>query len=125
MPKAPQSEQEFLRVRTLARQILVEHGAAFAAGTAAVQTTEAADGVIGDLVRRYQPTLGRKTDRILEMITDADVARQMSDGHGAIMAAYGNAGYFLGVCTGLELASIVLGQALAVPARSRGKGGAK
>src|SRR5688572_15461502 len=125
MPKAPQSEQEFLRVRAIARQLLVEHGAAFAAGTAAVHTTEEADDVIGDLVKRYQPTLERETDRIVEMITDADVSRQMSDSLGALMAAYSDAGYVLGVCTGLELASMVLGQALAVPARSRGKGGAR
>lgn len=104
-------------MRAIARQLLLEHGSALAAGSAVVTGSEETDDAIGDLVTRHQPTLERETDRLLELITDADVARQVSDHHGTLMAAYGDAGYFLGVCTGLEMASLVFGHARLVSAR--------
>jgi hypothetical protein len=124
MSKSSRSEQEFLRVRAIARQILIEQGAALTAGTESVSTTDEADDAIGALVKRYNAKVERETERILKLIADADVARQMSDQHGAIMLAYSNAGYFFGLCTGLELASMVLGQALVPPMRT-GKDGAR
>ena len=101
-------------MRAIARQRLIEHGSALAAGTA----SEEADDTIGALVKRNEPSVERETERILRLIADADVARRMSDQHGSIMAAYGDAGYFFGLCTGLELASLVFGQALTPPERA-------
>jgi hypothetical protein len=123
MPNASRSEQEFLRVRAIARQLLLEHGSALAAGSAVVTASEEADDAIGALVTRHQPTLERETDSLLdELITDADVARQVSDHHGTLMAAYGDAGYFFGLCTGLEMASLMFGEALTVRGRASKKG---
>jgi hypothetical protein len=100
------------RIRALARHLLLEHGSAFAAGTPDVPATAEVDDAVGD---RYHPTLSRATDAIVEKIaaeSDSDVARQMSDHHGTILTAYGDTGYFFGLCTGLEIGSLIVDKAL-------------
>jgi hypothetical protein len=103
------------RIRALARHLLLEHGSAFAAGTPDVPATAEVDDAVATLLQRYHPTLSRATDAIVEKIaaeSDSDVARQMNDHHGTILTAYGDTGYFFGLCTGLEMASLILDKAL-------------
>src|ERR1700687_4248923 len=87
------------RVRTL----LLKEGTAVAPGS---QTPEHVDEWISDLVATHRPTLRGESAALFARIPDRDLEIAISNHGGAIMAAYGDAGYFVGLSVGLELAAL-------------------
>jgi hypothetical protein len=110
-------------LRSTVLAILLEHGTALAPTAG---TPEDIDDLIGDLVDR-DPALRRDSDALLrrvESARDRDLSRVVSDHFGAIMAAYGDSGYHVGLATGLELAALIVGQTTTGTRRGR-KAGAR
>jgi hypothetical protein len=103
-------------LRSAVRTILLQHGTALAP---TANTPEGIDELIGALVDR-DLTLRRDSDALLrrvESASDRDTSIAVSDHFGAIMAAYGDSGYHVGLAAGLELATLIAGQS--VPAAAR------
>jgi len=102
-------------LRSAVRTILLEHGTALAP---TANTPEGIDDLIGALTDRDR-TLRHDSDALLRRVasvaSDGDVARVVSDHFGAIMAAYGDSGYHVGLAAGLELAALVAGQSGIAP----------
>jgi hypothetical protein len=116
MSKPATARVTLTRLRQLAHHVLLTEGAAIAPGA---QTPEAIDDAIGALANQLRPDVERDRDdrdALLSDITDRDLVRRVSDHDGTIMAAYGDAGYFVGVAMGLELAALTFCQLAKVPA---------
>jgi len=110
------SKDTLTTLRSAVRTILLEHGTALTPGA---NTPEGIDELIGRLVDR-DPTLRGDSDALLRRVApvgDRDVARVVSDHFGAIMAAYGDSGYHVGLAAGMELAALVVGQSVPVQVR--------
>lgn len=117
-------DADLAQLRATARRVLLTHGTAIAPHA---QTPEYVDDLIGDLVRQRSPELDAENQTLFDEVPDRDLARRLSDQGGAIMAAYGDAGYFIGLAMGLELASLTYAQpAPRAPKRAmRRRGGAR
>jgi hypothetical protein len=101
-------------LRSTVRAILLEHGTALAP---TADTPEGIDDLIAEVVNR-DAALRRDSDALLrrvEAASDRDIARVVSDHFGAIMAAYGDSGYHVGLAAGLELAALIAGQSVSSP----------
>jgi hypothetical protein len=109
------TDREFLRLRALARTLLLKEGTAVAPGS---QTPERVDEWIGDLVAKQQPTLRSTSDALYARLPDRDIEIAVNNHGGTLMAAYGDAGYFVGLSVGLELAALTFAGALPAPATS-------
>lgn len=118
---APKSLQAYTleTLRTTARKILLEDGTALAP---TMQTPEDADDVVDDLANALSPTFKRDRAALLDEVADPDLARRLSDHGGGIMAAYGTAGYFVGLAMGLELAALTACGSVHAGARRTRKG---
>jgi hypothetical protein len=110
--------RDFARLRAQVRAILLKEGTALAPGE---QTPERVDDLIGDAVERHRPTLSRETDTLYARVQDRDLQIDISNHAGAIMAAYEEAGYFVGVAMGLEMAALALGVGTALHTKKSGK----
>lgn len=97
--------RDFARLRAEVRAILFTEGVAIASGT---QTPERVDTVIAELVQRQRPALERETDALAERASDRDFQIEISDHANDIGIAYGDAGYFVGLAMGLEVAALTL-----------------
>ncbi len=100
------SDREFLQLRALARTLLLEEGTAVAPGAS---VPERVDDFIADLVARVRPALTAESAALYARSPDRDVEIAISNHGGTLMAAYGDAGYFVGLSVGLELARLTLG----------------
>lgn len=101
-------------LRSTVRTILIQHGTGLAP---TADTPDGIDELIGTVAAVRDRTLSRDSDALLrrvESASDLKVSNAVSDHLGAIMAAYGDAGYITGLAMGLELAAI-----------TREKGGAR
>jgi hypothetical protein len=108
------------RLRSAVRTILLEQGTALAP---TANTPEGIDELIGDIVD-CDPTLRRDSDALLRRVEsagDRDLSRVVSDHFGAIMAAYGDSGYHVGLAAGLELATLIVGQSVKFQRKSGGR----
>lgn len=119
MASASKSARELARLRGLVRDIVLEQGTAIAP---TANLHEPIDALISDVVARRHPTFREDSDHVLEQIEDRDAHRTISDYFGDIMAAYGDAGFFVGVAVGLELATLTQPIARVAGAGSRPKG---
>src|SRR5712692_4088938 len=94
------SDREFIQLRALARTLLLEEGTAVAPGAS---VPERVDDFIADLVARVRPALTAESAALYARSPDRDVEIAISNHGGTLMAAYGDAGYFVGLSVGLEL----------------------
>jgi len=100
----------FATLRSTVRAILLEHGTALAP---TANTPAGIDDLISTLTASRDRTLSRDSDELLrrvESTIDRKVSIAVSDHLGAIMAAYGDAGYHVGIAAGLELAALTCGK---------------
>jgi hypothetical protein len=107
------ADSDFLRLRALARALLLEHGTALRPGA---QTRDSVDDLIGDLVARQQPMLAGTTAALEARIPDRDLEIAISNHGGTLMAAYGDAGYWIGLSVGVELAALTYAGAITAQA---------
>jgi hypothetical protein len=123
--KTTKSEQEFIRVRALVRAVLLEHGTAVAPGA---ETPERVDTIINDVACATQVRLKKlssESDVLVNRIMSGsgrELAGAVSDHFGFVMTTYGDAGYFVGICMGLELAALTVGGAMPAPASTKKAG---
>jgi hypothetical protein len=103
------TDREFLRLRALARTLLLEEGTAVAPGS---PVPERIDDFIADLVVKDRPTLAGESAALYARIPDRGLEIAISNHGGTLMAAYGDAGYFVGLSVGLELAALTFAGAL-------------
>lgn len=112
------------QLRIIARQVLLKDGTALAP---TMETPETIDDTFCTLAEALTPTLEREQAALLGEVADRDLARRLSDHGGAIMSAYGTAGYFVGLAMGLELAALTVGEQVQttthLPQRVEGKDG--
>src|ERR1700693_4200325 len=99
------SDREFLRLRALARTLLLEEGTAVAPGS---PVPERVDDFIADLVAQDRPALAAESAALYARIPDRDLEIAISNHGGGLMGAYGDAGYFVGLSVGLELAALTV-----------------
>lgn len=92
------------RLRGFARNLLLEHGTSIAPGT---ETPEAVNDMIGDLAKRHEPELHAHLHTLFDAISDRMLCGMVDGMSSRIMAAYGDAGYWVGLAVGLELAALV------------------
>jgi hypothetical protein len=112
-------------LRTECRRILHDVGTAL---NPTAPTPEEIDDAIHRLVERRTPTLDDDTETILDRVNAAagqEIANDVSNHHGALMGAYEDAGYFVGLAMGLELAALTFSHVATTPTgRAARKGGA-
>lgn len=103
MSRVSRSETALAALRAQVRAVILKHGITIAPDG---PTLDRIDDVIAALADRRSPMLRQETKRIFSRISDRDVEIAVSNHDGDTMAAYGDAGYFVGLCVGLELAAL-------------------
>lgn len=73
-----------------------------------MNTPQELDDAINDVAKRLARTLDQESETVLSGIVDRPVQTAVSNFFGNIMAAYGDAGYFVGLHMGLELAALTI-----------------
>lgn len=97
------------RLRALVRPVLLQSGTALAPGG---EVHDRIDTIVDDEAKHRRPTVSRESEALVRRIehgSGEQLARAVSDHFGAIMVAYSEAGYFVGVAVGCELAALILG----------------
>src|SRR5688572_13351570 len=105
MRRPSKNTQELTRLRALVRRILLEDGTALAPTS---PVPEPVDDAIAELATVRTPTLQHDSDAVLEAISNRDIKITVSNHFGHLMAVYGDAGYFVGMCMGLELTRLLI-----------------
>jgi hypothetical protein len=130
MPKTSKKKRSrqsisLLAVRARARSIIATRAVALAPGSTV-------PGEIHDLISTVADhcshTLRPLTDALLkrvESVPVANLAFDVDEHFGALMAVYGDAGYFVGLSVGLEVAALGCGVTIDRDALRAGKGGAR
>ena len=77
------------------------------------------DDLISTVAEDTHPDLEAARTALVAVIPDGALAIRISDHFGAHMAAYGDAGYYVGLAMRLELAVLIHGAVTAEPAGSR------
>jgi hypothetical protein len=119
---------ELTRLRASVRTILLTEGTAL---SPRANTPEGIDDLIGQVADHGSPSLDRESQTLVQRVEDATgrgLAVEISDHLGALMAAYGDSGYHVGLAAGLELAALIVGQSTIAPeprARRGRKAGAR
>ena len=112
------SAHTFARLRAQVRAIVLTEGCAVAPGS---PTPDAIDDLIGTIADHHTPTLEGDGQALLALVSDRALAIEISNHFATIMAAYGDGGYFVGVCAGLELAALTFCGAVAGSAKKGGR----
>lgn len=102
-------EQALAKLRATVRTLILEQGISI---SPVGDTNEDVDEVIATVLRTRAPKHDaecRVVEAEVAAKADRDTAITVSDQFGAVGAAYGDAGYFVGVCAGLELAALTCG----------------
>lgn len=112
-------DRALAHLRAQVRAILLTEGTAVAPGS---ETPVVINDLIGELATRYMPTIDSASKALVDRVEHGSgraLACEVSDHHGSIMNAYGDAGYFVGVAAGLELAAVTFGGAVPVATKKR------
>jgi hypothetical protein len=119
---AKKTRTDIIRLRAEIRQILIDEG------TPLGPTAEHAarlDDLIANVVASTHPELDSAGTALQSRIADRSLSVGVSDHCGALMTAYGDAGYFVGLCAGLELAALTTTPTLTIASAVGSKAGAR